>query len=271
MCDTIATIATEGGNTITPSSRDSERRRWCGVLNNYTEKEFETLRHYFGNLDVWIIGKEVGECGTPHLQFYFEKKVRFSTLKKINDRLHLEGCRGDRASNLKYCMKEGNYIGNGLPRDVKGEILNKYKNVVWKPWQQEVIDKCEEEPDDRSIYWYWEETGNIGKSFLVRYLYNKYDVIIGNGKMGDVLNNVRTYIEVENKDPRIIILDIPRSSLEFINYGVIEKLKDKLIYSGKYEGGTINIVEDVHVIVFANEPPKEYKMSEDRWKIKKLE
>ena len=62
------------------------------------------------------------------------------------------------------------------------------------------------------------------------------------------------------------MLDIPRHQLDYVGYGALEQLKNGMIYSGKYEGGTC-LFDNPHVIVFANEPPKIEKMSLDRWKI----
>ena len=63
-----------------------------------------------------------------------------------------------------------------------------------------------------------------------------------------------------------VILDIPRHNLEYINYGLLEKIKDGLIYSGKYEGRDC-IFDNVHLWVFANERPDTSKMSADRWNL----
>lgn len=70
----------------------------------------------------------------------------------------------------------------------------------------------------------------------------------------------------EDEDPKIIICDIPRTNLEYINYGAIESIKNGMIYSGKYEGGQC-IFDNPHVVVFANELPDGSKMSRDRWRI----
>ena len=71
------------------------------------------------------------------------------------------------------------------------------------------------------------------------------------------------------KIPEIILLDIPRASKDFINYGAIEQLKNGCLYSGKYEGGDC-IFPHPHVICFANEEPDKDMMSKDRWDIIKI-
>ena len=73
----------------------------------------------------------------------------------------------------------------------------------------------------------------------------------------------------EEKEFKIVLLDIPRSAEGYINYGVLEQLKNGLLYSGKYEGGKC-LFDDVHVVVFANFMPDRSQFSEDRWNIIEL-
>lgn len=258
----------DGGNTISPSS---SLRRVVFTLNNYTQDELTTLLQDLGKHQ-YIIGKEVGESGTPHLQGYIEfaTPVKFRTIKKILPRAHLEKAKGNKQQNIDYCSKDGNFVSSfPLPR--KQRILqNEYANVQWKQWQQDIINLVESKPDSRSINWFYEPTGHVGKSFLCKYLCLKYDCILADGKKDNVLNQVKTFIdENPDKDPTVILLDVPRVSQDYINYGVIEQLKNGCVYSGKYEGGQL-LFEHPHVIVFANEPPETTKMSRDRWKITRI-
>ncbi|AIF76253.1 Rep [Circovirus cia] len=103
--------------------------RWCFTLNNWTEEEYglieSTLR---SSVKYAIIGKEVGESGTPHLQGFanFKKKLRLSTLKKLPGftRAHVQPANGTDLQNQKYCQKEKNYLEIGLPsrRGRSGEL-----------------------------------------------------------------------------------------------------------------------------------------------------
>lgn len=85
-------------------------RHVCFTLNNYTEEEYKQLIEM--ECKYLVIGKEVGEEGTPHLQGYIEFKTpkRFSTLKNINQRIHWEERRGTAKQASEYCKKEGNFI-----------------------------------------------------------------------------------------------------------------------------------------------------------------
>ena len=263
-----------GGNTIPP--RDVRSKGWCFTLNNWTEEEYKAILSHCHSESVcqYIIGKEVGEQGTPHLQGYLRGKnvIRLSTLKKINNRWHLEVAKGAPEDNLKYCSKGGDFVSGGFEsklalRDViKQRILYRdYSNVMWKPWQQQVLDILSKEPDSRTVNWFWEETGGVGKSFLCKYLKLTQPCLIADGKKDNVLHQLCKMLD-DGLEPKIVILDIPRHGKDYMNYGLIEQIKDGCIYSGKYEGGDC-IIDNVHVIIFANFAPDESKFSEDRWNI----
>ena len=133
---------------------------------------------------------------------------------------------------------------------------------------KKILKLLEETPDDRTINWYWEETGNVGKSSLVKHIYLKYkdEVAIANGKGNDVRNQINNHVNLAKNNIKIAILDISRTSEEFVSYEVIEQIKNGLMYSGKYEGG-VCCFNSPHVIVFANFGPKTESLSEDRWNI----
>lgn len=254
------------GNTILKS----RSRRWCFTYNNYTNETKEMLISTFKTRKWdYIIGDEIGEEGTPHLQGYIEYKyaIRFDTLKNIDPKIHWEEAKGTREQNIDYCVKDGTYVTSfEIKINIKDELLNAiYKNVIWKPWQQKIIDIVESEADDRTIHWIHEAEGNVGKSFLCKYLACKYDVIIASGKTRDIFNQINTWrLENPNKlQFPITIIDNPRADFGHINYSAIEQIKNGLIYSGKYEGGQI-LGKSNHVIVFANKEPDRKQLSEDR-------
>ena len=60
------------------------------TVNNCTEEDFNRLQHH-QMFKYVIIGKEISESGTPHLQGYAElkKQIAFSTVKKeIHPTMH---------------------------------------------------------------------------------------------------------------------------------------------------------------------------------------
>lgn len=96
----------------------SERARgWVLTLNNYTEDEVTQLHNTLDHTvtcDYWILGREVGEQGTPHIQgyVYWKNAKSFNTTKDLlsNDRIHIEKAKAGPGINRSYCAKEENYI-----------------------------------------------------------------------------------------------------------------------------------------------------------------
>lgn len=101
--------------------RDNPVKRWCFTLNNYTDEDLQHLKEVITEESCLyaIIGKEVGENETPHLQGFVNLKVkkRLSAMKTlISPRAHLERAMGSGAENEKYCGKDGDiYLTIGEP------------------------------------------------------------------------------------------------------------------------------------------------------------
>lgn len=102
-------------------------RNFCFTLNNYTEAEYNNI---FNNewIQYIIIGKEIGESGTPHLQGYIELKTRKS-LKQLRDeiskRWHIEPRRGNQNQAIYYCMKGSQSHTEWKKMGVKGPNFKK--------------------------------------------------------------------------------------------------------------------------------------------------
>ena len=65
----------------------------------------------------------------------------------------------------------------------------------------------------------------------------------------------------------IFLFDIPREQLQYLQYSVLESLKDQCVFSPKYESLSKVLPNPVHVVVFTNEEPDMTKMTEDRYEI----
>jgi len=129
-------------------------------------------------------------------------------------------------------------------------------------WQQQLDESLDEEPDDRSIIFCVDPDGNSGKSYYVRYRLSKYPdytQALSIGKRDDLCCCI-------DETKRVFLFDIPRGGMEFLQYTVLEKLKDQVIFSGKYQSSTKLLPHPVHVVVFCNEPPDVTKMTGDRYK-----
>jgi len=58
--------------------------------------------------------------------------------------------------------------------------------------------------------------------------------------------------------------------MEYLQYAVLEKLKDQIIFSGKYASSTKYIEHPVHVVVFSNEEPNMDALTLDRYVVRYL-
>lgn len=85
----------------------------CYTLNNYTEGEEIALWEMDSTYHV--IGHEVGEGGTPHLQGYVEfgGQRTFASLKKAFPRIHMEARKGTPQQAADYCKKDGDFREKG--------------------------------------------------------------------------------------------------------------------------------------------------------------
>lgn len=254
-------------------------RRWCMTLNNYSSDELYNVQSEFDNFNGcnYIIGKEVGEEGTPHLQIYVDFKGgrTFSRMKKINDRLHIEPAKGSFKQNIVYCSKDGDYITNikniedikaEPDEDEDSELEDELPSLELYDYQKQVLDIIKEKPDKRKIYWFWEPNGKAGKSCLCRHiLINNPRSILVSGKASDI----KCAIIAAKKKPKIVLWDIPRALKDDISYETLEEIKNGQFFSGKYESGMC-IYNPPHIIVFANWNPAVHKLSSDRWVIEQI-
>jgi hypothetical protein len=132
-------------------------------------------------------------------------------------------------------------------------------------WQTEIMDLIQEKPDLRTIHWFWEDKGNVGKTSLCNYLVIKHGALmLTTSKSNDMYHMISKFPD-KNK---LFVVDCPRS--QHINYEVIEQIKNGLVFSGKYNGIQL-IFNCPHVIVFANIPPDKSTMSIDRWNVRFIE
>lgn len=237
---------------------------FCFTLNNYTNEDIIILQEIMKvECDWFVFQEEIGESGTPHLQgtLKLKKKKRLTELKKWHQKVHWESTRAVKDS-IVYCTAQSKRSGNvysygvDIPEDV--EVEEPYG------WQLDVMNIIREKPDKRKVHWFWEPDGNKGKSTLTKYLVIKHDAIVVSGKSSDIKHAL-----MKRSSIKLVIFDVPRSNLEFINYQTIEEIKNGLIFSGKYDSGQ-KVFNSPHLIIFANEPPCQRKLSEDRWDIRRI-
>lgn len=131
-----------------------------------------------------------------------------------------------------------------------------------RPWQQQVVESLDSPPDDRAINFVVDPDGGKGKSWLVQYLVSNRDDVqfLSIGKRDDLAH----CIEIQTK---VFLIDVPRGSMEYLQYGVLEMMKNCLVFSPKYQSTMKRLISRPHVFVFSNEEPDYSKLTEDRFNI----
>lgn len=267
-------------DTIEPTERNTMRARCWGpnTWNNYSQIDLEVLTEFCNeNCEDYRINPEVGKEGTPHLQFCFKfKNARtFNSLKKTFPNIHIEKSRNWNAT-VAYCEKSETSVGECIKKEDNpyshvndDEFVNKSLELYW--WQTQIIELYESEPNNRTIDWYWEPTGNVGKTSFVRHLVLTYPkkILFVSGKSADIKYAMINAI-TKGHDIRMVIFHCVRTLENFISYEAIESIKDGIFFSGKYEAGMC-VFNRPHCVCIANFEPEFTAMSGDRWNIIQIE
>lgn len=275
-----------GGNTNPPpktpqkkgekAKRVPSSKRWVFTLNNFTPEHTAWIKSETPKLcSKGVVGIEMAGTGTAHLQGFlmFHKAVRPMELVPFKQ-IHWEKARAKKpgtelpwdSRQWEYCSKEGNLLIEFGMDDDKPLALDCGPHNFY-PWQRSVLDIVEGPPDKRQIQWFWSEEGGLGKTELCKYLVVNHGALIIGGKISDQKNCISEYTKATGYTPKLLIYSLTRSwNHQASWYSGLEDVKDMLFYSGKYEGGMV-CGPNPHVIVFANIPPKQSMLSQDRWVI----
>lgn len=115
-------------------------KSYCFTLNNYSEEEYQSCLSFCANneqVEYGIVGKEVGDGGTPHLQGYFKLRVKRdirALRNQFSARAHYEVARGSARSNREYCSKGGVYQEFGRKpsevRPTRDELAVRFRAAV---------------------------------------------------------------------------------------------------------------------------------------------
>lgn len=280
MSSDLAPMAPGGGNTSSPpelpnkeKKRPSGATRWVFVWNNYPENWLALLAPGLQGTK-WSAGYEIGKSETPHIQGYveFDKKVRPIGYRGIPKEIHWgdsdgKPCRGSRAENVRYTLKDGHKAGGNLKPEIDMKCTD---DDVMQPqelfqWGRDLITRvadCLPHKEDRTIIWYWSNAGRMCKTETARYLVHYHSAVVIQGGRRHVLA-----VAYKNPAP-IYILLVPRTDEGFVSYASIELLKDALYMSafGTECTGGVNRKKP-WVICVANFPPDRSALSQDRWEV----
>lgn len=261
--------SSSNGNT----KRLAASKHWVFTYNYKETNDICKFSKVLGSIDcTYVMQAEMGRKRlNKHLQGYicFDNKSRPFENKGLKDfNCHWEKCRSPKLS-IKYCQKLDSYDWDVDFRESKGiDMIPKPNCLKVKQlykWQWDLIGICCSKPDDRTIYWYWDEKGGCGKTTFCRFMLlrypGKFRYVYGASK--DIYYSLKDSFGLKG-----LFVDIPRFGT--VNYGMLEQLKNGMFFSGKYESVDVLMPDFMHVIVFANFEPDKNALSLDRWRVVKL-
>lgn len=254
-------------------------KNWLFTWNNYPDDWHVPLVPVLRHHGKFVVGEEVAPTtGTKHLQgfFRFNKKNRPFALglpKEISWRL----CTDNRRSaakilddNYEYCTKAGTNVHSNIDYTAPKPLIDPIEGVTLYPWQEEVLSINKGAVADRVVYWYWEPEGKTGKTSFGRHMciQDKHCLLV-DGKASDILCGFVKFLEKVRYCNTVIFNLVRDENHQFVSYGSMEKIKDGVFFSGKYESGMC-LFNPPHVFVFANFEPDYSKLSADRWEVKRI-
>lgn len=131
-------------------------------------------------------------------------------------------------------------------------------------WQTQVAGLISSDVHhSRNIHFVVDPQGNSGKSWMCRWALTRYGgkvQVLKIGKRDDIAHAV-------DETKSVFLFDIPRGQMTFLQYCVLEMLKDQVLFSPKYESSCKMIRVCPLVIVLCNEMPDMNAMTGDRYKI----
>jgi len=253
-------------------------KKWCFTLNNPTNGESSSLVDVFESEHVKyaVVGRETGESGTPHLQgfvWFTDRKSLRQAKAILSDRMHLEPTQGTDKQASDYCKKEGDY-------DEYGELPSVGTKCQWERYQTWLLARTIP-PSETEICLEFPS------------LYGRYRVAAL--QMSRLLCPIPLHVEgdlrpwqqdleailLDDPDDRTVhfridetkkyyFFDCPRGSLEHFQYSILEQLKDRVVFSPKYDSTTKLLHHKAHVVCFTNEFPDMDALSADRYDVIEL-
>lgn len=130
-------------------------------------------------------------------------------------------------------------------------------------WQADLATDLEATPDKREIIFVVDPEGNSGKSWFCRWALSKEPdtvQLLRIGKRDDLAHAI---------DPKCtkFMIDVPRGQMEYLQYAILESLKDQYVFSPKYDSSLKTLRHVPHVVVFSNEYPDMTALTDDRYNV----
>lgn len=143
------------------------------------------------------------------------------------------------------------------------EFLEDCPKELEHKWQKDLYKSLETQ-HRREIAWVWSESGNMGKTQFANWVKANSELTVF-FSTGGASRDIACSYNYED----IVIFDFTREKKDFINYSIIENFKDGKVFDSKYKS-KMKLFKSKPVVVFANFPPEEEKISMNRIKLIQL-
>lgn len=251
--------STEDGNETSSVCAHKKQENLGKVFMFRFGKQFANK----GILDPWI--KEhctratfQAERGDKEGYLHWQMTVELKTRKRWTWFKHhfLNGVYAERVRNeeasFDYANKFETRIEGPYQYPAPIEMPTDYfreEHCIPFEWQVDLEHKLRGPADGRTVFWFWSDEGLSGKTIFARHL------LLSVPGMQYCKGFKRDVFMTLNTSTRGVIINFARG--DYFNehtMTMLEDLKDGLIFSSKYESRAM-IVDRLHIVVFANEPP----------------
>ena len=124
-----------------------------------------------------LLGTTTSYNTNPPLRVSWELDASYEDFAKCSFRT----ARNEQAL-IKYCQKDGIVWSHGFPKPIK--IIQTLYD-----WQLRLETIGTGTPNGRTVHWFWEPTGCVGKSAFCKYMVVKHNAtVVRGGKLSDIMN-----------------------------------------------------------------------------------
>lgn len=243
---------------------------WCNFPGDWKQRIQSSFQRYAGQVEksheTEMVHIQIAVAGKREAGGVREKCTMGDIKRLLGDNaIHCEVAKRSKAAII-YCTKEDTRFGEQLISGQSGNVRDPLDGVDLYPWQETVLEIINEAPSNRTIYWFWENEGNTGKTSLAKHICLTQRAMYVSGKASDIKYGVAALVK-KGMPPKVILVDVPRTYEQFVSYEGMEAVKNGIFYSTKYESEMV-MYDPPHVVCFANFHPDMDKLSRDRWDIR---
>lgn len=239
---------------------------WCATIKASTAS-IDCIKEWCEEFcDKYVFQLEEGKkTKYMHYQCTFQLKVKMrrpEVPEQWEGQMSVASSNGETAI-FTYAMKDDTRIDGPWSNldSPSGYVQKRMKNATLRKWQQELIDRLDQQ-DDRMVMFVADSKGGAGKSFLRSYLQQVKGAIVIPELCTEVQQMAGFVISQVKRMPSkrwTIVLDIPRSlslikKQLFTLFALVESLKNGMVADGR-NSARFATFEPPKLVVFYNNLP----------------